>query len=430
MEMREINTHPPQVPTIRSTPGYITKTFTIEAITPVFGGGHQAGEPGEDEHNLVRGTSVRGNLRFWWRATCGAACEDANQLRKAEGAIWGTVKEPGQVQIYTEVEHDGFSREPCGYTEKKFQFRTDYPQYALFPFQPNEKNDQIKNCLTSLIFRLSLTYPEEIGPDVMTALVAWVNFGGLGARTRRGCGALFCKELAPDSRDGFESWYKSQFSRYIPPSPTTRLWPTLAKTILLDKKESEPINVWDAGISMLKDLRQKPSVGRNNGNGQRPGRSRWPEPESIRNVTGGWKGKHQRMNNIPLESFPRAAFGLPIIFQFPGGGPDPTQLYPVLNGKKKTRMSSPLIIRPLKFQNGKTVLMICLLHTIPVTEVELDGVKNSDKPLRFTKITDPTLAQYPDSPMGPRKNPRSPSGSALEAFIEYAKEKGMNEVKI
>ena len=53
-------------------------------------------------------------------------------------------------------------------------------------------------------------------------------------------------------------------------------------------------------------------------------RSRWPEAESIRNATGqrldittseGINKKHPELPHPP-ESFPRAEFGLPIIFEF------------------------------------------------------------------------------------------------------------------
>src|SRR5262249_26033652 len=37
-----------------------------------------------------------------------------------------------------------------------------------------------------------------IGPDVQTALRTWLAFGGLGGRTRRGCGALFSKVVGGD----------------------------------------------------------------------------------------------------------------------------------------------------------------------------------------------------------------------------------------
>jgi CRISPR-associated protein Cmr1 len=45
---------------------------------------------------------------------------------------------------------------------------------------------------------------EDIGPEIELALRAWVCYGGIGSRTRRGCGAIHCEsiqsELPPLSR--------------------------------------------------------------------------------------------------------------------------------------------------------------------------------------------------------------------------------------
>lgn len=66
------------------------KTYRIEVITPMFGGVF----PGEtDTVTPVRASSIRGQLRFWWRATIGAKCTDIDDLAKREGAIWGTMEE-------------------------------------------------------------------------------------------------------------------------------------------------------------------------------------------------------------------------------------------------------------------------------------------------------------------------------------------------
>ena len=47
------------------------RVYEIELITPMYGGGVVAGVNEQDRP--VRVPSVRGNLRFWWRATRGTA---------------------------------------------------------------------------------------------------------------------------------------------------------------------------------------------------------------------------------------------------------------------------------------------------------------------------------------------------------------------
>ena len=57
-------------------------TYDIEVITPLFGGGVEAGV--NDPITLIRPSSIRGHLRFWWRATRGAAFSTAAEMRQRE----------------------------------------------------------------------------------------------------------------------------------------------------------------------------------------------------------------------------------------------------------------------------------------------------------------------------------------------------------
>ncbi len=411
--MRTITTNAPQAPNTRISDDFIHRSYTITTITPVFGGGHEAGFVETDDAVVVRGTSVRGHLRFWWRATQGLSYENVETLFQREGEIWGTTKEPGKVSIALDI--ISFKRERCGTNNGKFI--SSYPSYALFSFQPNNKDATIRDCITDLTYTLHVTCPADVFTHVESALSAWVNFGGIGSRTRRGCGALYCEEFAPDSLSTLNDWYKRVYSYCA----GMREWPTLPDGFLWKSQENnDPIAAWSEVIFLFKKFRQDYPVGRNQGQGSRPGRSRWPEPESIRKVTTGWKGKHQRLESIPDDAFPRAELGLPIIFQFPGGGPSQTTLYPIVDGNRMTRMSSPLILRPLRCKNGEVAQIVMRLCTGPLKEVVLEGARGEP---HFKKIRSPDLSHYPGSPMGPSASPRSMQGSALEAFIAYAQEK-------
>src|SRR5579862_2869390 len=65
-----------------SLPGRAS-SYVIKVVTPLFGGGVDPGE--NDPHTLIRGTAIRGHLRFWWRATRGARFKDAGELAEEEG---------------------------------------------------------------------------------------------------------------------------------------------------------------------------------------------------------------------------------------------------------------------------------------------------------------------------------------------------------
>lgn len=168
--------------------------------------------------------------------------------------------------------------------------------YALLSFQgkqPESRNGEPEEPPATFIeiasFTLRLRYPKELSEDVETAVSAWVNFGGLGARTRRGCGALFCKELAPKNASDLDRWFKSGAFKG---GGTVRDWPTMPDVLLVGEQEQAPIDAWKQVIGCLQKFRQGEKVGRNKGSGQRPGRSRWPEPETIRRVTGRRSSQH------------------------------------------------------------------------------------------------------------------------------------------
>jgi CRISPR-associated protein Cmr1 len=438
----------PVSPAVRSS-GRVTREYQISLITPLFGGGVEAGAP--DETMPIRATSIRGQLQFWWRATRGAQFADHRKLFIRHGKIWGTTEKASPVEIAVSDVRVKPARSCARYDWNKkarggkggwrlvweAPFADSPLPYALFSFQgkqPASRNGDPEEPPASFIetasFTLRLWYPEKLGEDVETAVWAWVNFGGLGTRTRRGCGALLCKELAPKNVGDLERWFRSGVFK---DGGTVREWPTMREVLLVGKQEQAPIDAWKQVIGCLQKFRQGEEIGRNRGSGNRPGRSRWPEPETIRRVTAKRSSQHARLAYIPDDAFPRAEFGLPIVFHFQGQGEPPdTVLYPsnAPDGAARERMASPLILKPLALANGQAVPIILRLVTPDVTEVQLKPANASAaKALNVAtdtdllagkrlvpKLRDPALATYRDSPLED-----SPDGSAIEAFLLFVR---------
>lgn len=414
-----------------ATPSFDTKAkiYSIQVITPIFGGGVEAGE--NDPITLVRPSSIRGHLRFWWRATRGAECKDFMELQKKEGDIWGTTTNPSKVISEVTVRSTGKSF-PCAELDPRgsyYRINRDLPPYALFPFQGNvRKGENPAKCTSDVLFDLKLTYPDTVSQDVNAAVWSWVNFGGIGARTRKGCGALYCSELSPPDLNSISSWYKTHLETFNINSSTTRKWPTLPARFLFRESKGNSWQGWKDVVGLMQTFRQGIDAGRNPGSSSnRPGRSRWPEPESLRRITSSRSARHQRITTIPDDAFPRAELGLPIVFHFKDAGngdPEDSELYPVVDGIERTRMASPLILRPAICANGTIFQMVMPLRTPILDEVVLKKTKGEP---RSRTIRGSTLALYAKSPLGspvPGKVPRSSSGSALEAFLTFAKEKG------
>src|SRR5258708_2550387 len=114
---------PPEMVLAERYPGKQRDLFEIDVITPLFGGGVEART--NDPVTIIRGSSIRGHLRFWWRATRGRSLPDLAALRKREGEIWGTPEVPSEVTIEVEIRNAG-REETTG---------PSHPVYAVFPFQ-------------------------------------------------------------------------------------------------------------------------------------------------------------------------------------------------------------------------------------------------------------------------------------------------------
>jgi CRISPR-associated protein Cmr1 len=406
----------------------------------MFGGGVEAGEP--DPTLPIRGTSIRGQLQFWWRATCGAGCPAREELFARQTAVWGSTTQRSPVEVEVrDVKADRPT--PCAEYKPKADGKLNLTwqrpfsgtalPYALFPFQGQLTPDRRReveppaNYIWNATFTLRLRFPDALRRDVETAVWAWVNFGGLGARPRRGCGSLRCDELAPATPDKIGEWFTSA----VGPGPIVeRAWPTVPSEFLVRKNPGDALPVWDWLIGLFRHFRQGRGLGRNPGEGEmRPGRSRFPEPETIRRVMNTGSPRHEPQGWMP-DGFPRAELGMPLLFPFKDerdGEPGLTTLYPYLADEVKDRMASPLILKPLALQNGQAVPLILPLVTPGIRQVELqDADRNCRTPQHAVPVQSPDFAAYTDSPF----KGRSATGSAVEAFLALARQRENDFVEV
>jgi CRISPR-associated protein Cmr1 len=200
---------------------------------------------------------------------------------------------------------------------------------------------------------------------VEAALWAWETFGGLGGRTRRGFGAV-TREDGPGAGTVAAELAKYQDNPRIAGVPSLRG----ARFVLVPRSYDDALAAWKNGLGVLQTLRQGAGFGRNLPS--RPmipaGRSRWPEPDEIRKITRQSAPLHSKPV-VQVSRFPRAVFGLPIVFHFvDSGDPNakPLQLQPVGD---RDRFASPLILRPLT--DGTTFRSAALVLASDVPDCEL-----------------------------------------------------------
>lgn len=351
--------------------------LTIHVVTPLFGGGPTTRVA--DATAPVRGGTVRGHLRFWWRACNAHRFSRPEDLFAAEEAIWGSARVeahrksgPGAIEVGIEIRNPGEPR-VCGVWERRMTWTDNWPGYALFPFQgkANDPSDPPAKALVDVAFRLTLSRAPHIPGEQMdelrraaeAAVWAWVTFGGVGARTRRGCGALYCDDPRFHPNGGnIRAWLEARARTHLaePVDGGTRLAvPTLhgAWISLRSTQDASPVAAWSEAVDVYRRFRQQKAGGPY-------GKSIWPDADAVREL--------HRSGGRPI-SFPRAELGLPIVFQFQDRGArrrgDPPQATLEVDQDGARRMASPIIVKPLMVARQEAVALAVRLNAPLLTDL-------------------------------------------------------------
>src|SRR5579884_334160 len=293
-------------------------------ITPLYGGGVTPDE--FDPVTVVRSTEIRGHLRFWWRATRGGLVDGSlEKLKMTEDAIWGkahtkeqeknteqqeniqekekaSFKDTITIEVVMSDSGRGEARKPFNIIDDRGKLKVrpaDVPEYAVFPLRPlnedlrRKDKQQIENEMKEIqhgvSFILKIVFPRRRKKDVEAALWAWETFGGIGARTRRGFGALQLLKingaentnLASSNRQGdVRRWLIDNLREFVVPGIWPARVPHLEQTIRfqITNPGAKVFTSWNNLIKQYASFRQDRAKGNT-------GRSNWPEAETIRNIT-------------------------------------------------------------------------------------------------------------------------------------------------
>lgn len=309
------------------------RRYTCKLLTPMVGGGVTAGEI--DRDMPIRATAIRGHLRFWWRLLnrnrpdlLGADGKpDSRNLFAAEREIWGGLGDEKTVaasQVSVLVENSSMALNPSPKDGSALGKMILADSAATVDWLPCNRPFEF-------VVALRVGVCEE---GVLQAFRMWASFGGIGARRRRGLGAM--------------EVFDAQGER-ICALKADRDAAKCVLCVMSGEGFDDYRNAVEAGVKCLIDVRQKPGLARGLGQGSRPGGSYWPEANAVRNLT-----RRARPDNIhalgkatPL-LFPRALFGLPIVFQFKLherlGDPYSSTLEVADDGQTpRDRFASPLI---------------------------------------------------------------------------------------
>jgi CRISPR type III-B/RAMP module RAMP protein Cmr1 len=191
-------------------------TLHLMVVTPLFSGDDPDSGSADSP---IRVPSIRGALRYWFRAVAaGHGVTDPDALWTLEESVFGSTAKPSPIRLRVagDIRAGGLDTIPGWAGDEKTRFHG--ARYLLGqglwrkaltrPFvAPGQK------------FRLQVRFSGNATDDArfMLALWAWLTYGGLGARTRRGFGQLACV--------GREGWLPGQWTDgHLRPPTSAALW--------------------------------------------------------------------------------------------------------------------------------------------------------------------------------------------------------------
>lgn len=169
----------------------IHKEFEVEVVTPMFLGGANV------TRAELRVPSLKGMLRFWWRATSGD--NDLPAMKRREGELFGDTSDRAPFSVSVDYptgtaavladlpKGNMFTVKSKGLTFKLGII--DYLAYGLRDQKKRTYNRQHFPAGTRFGVRFTF-YRKADAEEVLRAFYTLVHFGGLGAKTRNGFGCV------------------------------------------------------------------------------------------------------------------------------------------------------------------------------------------------------------------------------------------------
>lgn len=347
-----------------------TITIQIETITPLFlGGAETRGKIPEHQpppNPELRTPSIRGALRYWYRALMGALLVPQHnfldELRRNETALFGGAADEkrgiGQSALSLHIKNPVIEDKYI----QTYQRENHLPgKNYLYWSMEKTKQEGVEVTARKFVqsgFPIDLVLRSRFGQDekqrdeVFAAIWLLVRFGGVGSRSRRGAGNLQIRsisadapeivsklpfsvqaatpqELAAELTNGIATllkhFKKTHFS--VPPDEAKQfdvLHPNLCRVFVLDKTYESADEALNAIGLLFQKFRNR----------------RKPDINTVWNSID---------NRVPLtQPVQRAAFGLPIQFFYKHSGDKAT-----LQTENYERRASPLCLKVERLSDKK-----------------------------------------------------------------------------
>ena len=443
---------PSALPQIQT--GDIVEVRSYRLITPLLGGGAKVKHP--DSQTVVRASAIRGVLRFWWRAMRGGKSNgDIQWLKRREAEVWGgrvgNEMYPSKVRIAVKNASRGSAVKTDAdirlSSTEEIDSQNSKLSYALFILRPINNQKQDYDVRSDVTFDLEISYPrgdEQLTLDVKAAIWAWEQFGGVGARTRRGLGAVQIESVngkpMPRPRRNELAGYIEDQIKYFEvggkwPAGTPSLQGLTVDTynpngasVAVIGPQREAVAIWDQLLTRYRTFRQERFMRPRNGRYVPYGSSIWPDSNGLRSTFGA--GRHPQSDYKESPHVARAQLGLPMVIQFmrdkfDTGGQNNVVQFIVEN--EVGRYASPAIFRPLRIDGEYVGVTLILGNSRIATEVTVKGNDEATrrryqgvKPIKTRGNTE--ILNQGDN-QGENRQPHGPTNTAdvLRGLFNYMK---------
>ncbi|MFT0213945.1 type III-B CRISPR module RAMP protein Cmr1 [Pseudomonas sp. F1_0610] len=336
-----------------------TITAYFKMPTPMFIG--NAEQKADDKH--MRNASLKGAIRFWWRATRWGhlaeklAIKDAlAKLHEEEALLFGSAEsETGKQSLF--ILTSEFSRSPKLYEAGSKDLR--HLSYLLGMGLYSHKTGLLRSRLEldegELIVKFRFkpsTKPVDASVEqLIVAIKALGFFGGLGSRARKGFGSLALQRIEyQDSTQTFNTLEDIQ---------------AFIKTLNFSATNDSPLSAFSQGsridisaeanasMTLLNSINHQLHSYRDGTDRNEERENNFPNDRVI--------AKKAAQNQTVTEVPQRSVFGLPHNYQWKQ---DNNKLDVTVKEEQISRRASPLFVHIHAFPDGKCVAIQSLLPTL------------------------------------------------------------------
>ena len=245
-----------------------------DIVTPMFIGGGDSQEPPE-----LRPPSIKGALRFWWRAMQWGTC--LNQHSGDAGAALKTLHQQEANLFGAAATDDKYGQGLCRLKLKNVQLKGEEQNWptnndagaGFLGFGLDKTQDAPhRKAINQGQFTVCLMLKPDISVEqirqLKNTLIIWGLLGGLGSRSRRGFGSVAIKQLDEQQFDFSHSdTYHEAIRKLLPvtlPAPAMPLFTAVndAMHIAQACQNKDPRRVMDELGAQYKMARQEAGKGR------------------------------------------------------------------------------------------------------------------------------------------------------------------------